>query len=846
MSEEYIVGEVLATFFENPQNFYKVLLIRVQESSVQLNSDEIVVTGIIGTIHDNSPYRFNGKVVSHPKYGQQFSVLSYQQHQPTGKKGLIAYFSSGRFPGIGEKTAEKIVDCLGENAIEQIIQDEDCLKNVPGLSTKKCESIRNIIIENQGTERILFELTNMGFTPLFSQKIMVLYKEKTMEIIKEDPYVLLQSIEGLGFRRIDAIAQQLEIAPDNLHRIKGAVYVVVRDLSYQEGHTYLIDKEVVLAAQKLLEQTRSFLIEPDQIVNALNELIREGIIISEENHLSLASLYYAEIGIVNAIQHRLELSKKSLYSKEDIEEAIQHVQKKFGIIYDDSQKQALIKIMQESLFILTGGPGTGKTTIINGVVEMYRYIEEIDLDSDAIQLAAPTGRAAKRMNELTGISASTIHRMLGISAEENSELEQDDYDESRSLYCEFLIIDEMSMVDTWLMNRLLRATPAKTKILFVGDKNQLPSVGPGQVLTDFLLSNQIPSIELTHIHRQKGSSSIVTLAHSIKDGHLPMDFTQNQPDRTFISCRSTQVLDVIEQIVVKAIKKGYQKKDIQVLAPMYKGEAGIHEINKMMQNILNPKIGNSVREIESFDRVFRVGDKVLQLVNVAEENIYNGDIGEITAIIFAKENEDQVDKIYVSFDHVEVEYKRNDFIQLTHAYCCSIHKAQGSEFQMVILPMVGQYQRMLQRNLLYTAVTRSKKFLIMCGQYEAFQEAANRQSARRQTCLKDLLQGNSFESLSIEEESSMETKLDHQIDKNPSEPLTLEKDTIDAVLTDSKEIMEVSTVQEVDETYQVTSESVLEKKTKSYVLTMALIESFSIDPMIGMEELTPYDFMTKS
>ena len=278
---------------------------------------------------------------------------------------------------------------------------------------------------------------------------------------------------------------------------------------------------------------------------------------------------------------------------------------------------------------------------------------------------------------------------------------------------------------------------------------------------------------------------------------------------------------------------------------MYKGEAGIHEINKMMQNILNPKIGNSVREIESFDRVFRVGDKVLQLVNVAEENIYNGDIGEITAIIFAKENEDQVDKIYVSFDHVEVEYKRNDFIQLTHAYCCSIHKAQGSEFQMVILPMVGQYQRMLERNLLYTAVTRSKKFLIMCGQYEAFQEAANRQSSRRQTCLKDLLQGNSFESLSIEEESSMETKLDHQIDENPSEPLTLEKDTIDAVLTDSKEIMEVSTVQEVEETYQVTSESVLEKKTKSSVLTMALIESFSIDPMIGMEALTPYDFMTK-
>ena len=325
-----------------------------------------------------------------------------------------------------------------------------------------------------------------------------------------------------------------------------------------------------------------------------------------------------------------------------------------------------------------------------------------------------------------------------------------------------------------------------------------------------------------------------------------MDFTQNQPDRTFIPCRSTQILDVIEQIVVKAIKKGYQKKDIQVLAPMYKGEAGIHEINKMMQNILNPKIGNSVREIESFDRVFRVGDKVLQLVNVAEENIYNGDIGEVTAIIFAKENEDQVDKLYVAFDNVEVEYKRNDFIQLTHAYCCSIHKSQGSEFQMVILPMVGQYQRMLQRNLLYTAVTRSKKFLIMCGQYEAFQEAANRQSARRQTCLKDLLQGNSFESFTFEEEPSMETNLNNHTEENPSIILTTEKETTDDVSSDSKKKMEVSTVEEVKETYQVTSKSVLEKETKSYILTMDLIESFSIDPMIGMEELTPYDFMPKS
>ena len=324
-----------------------------------------------------------------------------------------------------------------------------------------------------------------------------------------------------------------------------------------------------------------------------------------------------------------------------------------------------------------------------------------------------------------------------------------------------------------------------------------------------------------------------------------MDFTQNQPDRTFIPCRSTQILDVIEQIVVKAIKKGYQKKDIQVLAPMYKGEAGIHEINKMMQNILNPKIGNSVREIESFDRVFRVGDKVLQLVNVAEENIYNGDIGEVTAIIFAKENEDQVDKMYVSFDNVEVEYKRNDFIQLTHAYCCSIHKAQGSEFQMVILPMVGQYQRMLERNLLYTAVTRSKKFLILCGQYEAFQEAAHRQSSRRQTCLKDLLQGNSFNSLSVEEENSTTIEKNHQTDDKIQDNSEKASNTTSDTREYSEENLGALKVEETVEAFHVTSESEILKENKPFILTMDVIHACSIDPMIGMENLTPYDFMSK-
>lgn len=817
MSESYIVGEVLTTFFENPQNFYKVMLLRVIETNCQLESDEIVVTGIFGQIHLDIPYRFNGKVVSHPKYGQQFSAISYQQNQPTGKKGLIAYFSSGRFPGIGEKTAEKIVEQLGEEAIDIIIADEEALTKVPGLSTKKCESIREIILENQGTERVMFELTNLGFTPVIAQKIITLYKDKTSEILRDDPYLFLRSIEGLGFRRVDAIAQKLEIEPDHISRIKGAVFVVVRDFCYQSGHTYLLDRDVIQQAQRLLEMTRSYLIEADAIVNGLNELIREGVIIAEENRLSLSSLFYAEIGIVNAIQHLTHQNNHQSVEEEELSAAIQHAEQKFQIQYDDSQKQALRQIIQEPLFILTGGPGTGKTTIINGAVEVYHYLEEQagstkSLD-EMIQLAAPTGRAAKRMNELTGLSASTIHRLLGISADAQ-ETDTESYEE-REVTCDFLIVDEMSMVDTWLMNRLLKAVSPKTKLLLVGDKNQLPSVGPGQVLEDLLNSHRIPSIELTQIHRQTNASSIVPLAHAIKEGHLPQDFVQAQADRSFIACRSSQLLTVIEQIVTKALQKGYSKKDIQVLAPMYKGEAGIHEINRMMQQILNPKIGNSVREIEHFDRVFRVGDKVLQLVNVAEENIYNGDIGEITAIIFAKENEDQVDKIFVAFENVEVEYTRQDFQQLTHAYCCSIHKAQGSEFKMVILPMLPQYQRMLQRNLLYTAVTRSKQFLILCGQYEAFQVAAKQEGEQRQTHLRELL--------SEKETSNF-------------------KSTVKTIDFEVAEEMETYQVNEQTLDSKTTANQISEKVDGGRLTISQIIEQ-AIDPLIGMGELTPYSFM---
>ncbi|WP_313466686.1 ATP-dependent RecD-like DNA helicase [Carnobacterium sp.] len=817
--ELYIVGQVVAIFYQNPTNFYKVLLIRVTETNSDYADKEIVVTGNFGQIQEEETYRFYGTLIDHPKFGLQFNSNRYKQEKPTTMAGVINYLSSDKFPGIGKKTAENIVHVLGENAIDKISENPDALAEVTGLNSKKKEVLIQTIHASDGMEKIIIGLNSYGFGSQLAYNIYQTYQGETLEIIQENPYQLVQDIENIGFKKADAIAEQLGFAADSPGRLRAAVLFALNELCLSQGNTYTSAEALLEESLTVLESSRSFIIEPDAVAEELVHLIEENQIIEDQKKLYIKSLYAAEWGINTSVK-RLLNRKKITYGAHDIPKEIRKLEKRLGISYGASQVKAIEEAMLSPMFILTGGPGTGKTTVLNGIVSLFAELNGLSLDLNdykeqpfPILLTAPTGRAAKRMNETTNLPSSTIHRLLGLNGRENN---NEDQQSDRELEGGLLIVDEMSMVDTWLANQLLRAVPQHMQVLFVGDKNQLPSVGPGQVLHDLIDAHLIPSMELNEIYRQEDGSTIIPLAHEIKDGRLPVDFTQNKKDRSFISCNAYQIEEVIRQVVAKAKEKGFTSQDIQVLAPMYRGPAGIDALNKMMQEILNPNETGKRKEVKFNDRVYRIGDKILQLVNNPELNVFNGDMGEITSITYAKETADKVDELVIQFDSNEVTYKRNEWNKITLAYCCSIHKSQGSEFKMVILPMVQNYGRMLRRDLLYTAITRSSELLILCGENSAFQECVLKSSATRLTTLKERL---------MEEKD------------------VLSNETIQAAFNESSEEKHKTAVSESVDSEKTLEEGSLfemqEEAPTSYRLTIELIQLNKIDPMIGMEGIAP-------
>lgn len=873
----FFVGHVAAIFFQNPSNFYKVLLVKVTENNADYKDSEIVVTGSFGEIQEEEKYRFFGELVNHPKYGVQLKAESYQQEQPTSEQGLIAYLSGEKFPGIGKKTAEKIVDLLGEEAIDRMLEEPTLLEQIPGLNESKQKMILDTVRQNHGMDQVIVGLSRYGFGSQLSFAIYQAYKNEALAIIEENPYQLVEDIEGIGFKRADGIAEQLGIEASSPQRFRAAVLHQIFAQSLQTGNTFIHAQDLLEQTLRLLETSRPIEIAPDDLASTIIQLVEEGKIQQEETRLYENSLYFSEWGIASSIERLLSRKKEIVYPEKKISKTLRKIEKHLGITYGASQEEAIKEAIRSPLFILTGGPGTGKTTVINGIVQLFAELNDLDLEpskySDEtfpILLAAPTGRAAKRMNETTGLPSGTIHRLLGLNGREKAPSIS-----PKELEGGLLIVDEMSMVDTWLANTLFKSIPTNMQVIFVGDKDQLPSVGPGQVLHDLLAIDAIPKQELTEIYRQGDGSSIIPLAHAIKNGQLPADFTQNQKDRSFFACDAYKIEPLIAQIVKRAKDKGYTPQDIQVLAPMYRGAAGIDALNKMMQEIFNPNDGTK-KEVTFNDTVYRIGDKVLQLVNSPEDNVFNGDMGQIVGITLAKQSEDKIDELVIQFDANEVTYKRNEWNKITLSYCCSIHKSQGSEFQMVILPMVHQYQRMLQRNLLYTAVTRSKEMLILLGEPQAYQTCVNHESATRLTTLKERINGTEkmtplqraklaqFEEADdpFYDDSSVDTKVktsSTKIKEQSSTEVTANKQAVEKTSDSGLDLFafaetEPSASNQTETAKPLSGDKVLSEGTTGEealieetpndgVLTLTMVKKHLVDPMIGMKDCSPYDFM---
>ncbi|REH76724.1 ATP-dependent RecD-like DNA helicase [Staphylococcus felis] len=787
LDSTYIKGNIEFILFQNSENFYTVLKVEVLESNGDFG-DMATVVGFFPNIVEDETYIFHGHIVLHPRYGQQLKAETFQKEIPQTKDAVIAYLSSDLFKGIGKKTAESIVNTIGEDAITQILRDESVLSDVPKLSKAKQQQIAELITQNRESEQIMIRLNELGFGAKLSMDIYQYYKADTIRIVENNPYQLVFDIRGVGFQKADQLALQLGIAPTNQDRLKAGLLYLIEEICIKQGHTYLPESTLINEAVQLLSKNQNITIETTQIKETLTFLYEEKKLINFEENVSLPSLYYSELkSTQNLFKILSNVEMISKFDDSDIQLQIGQIEEQNHVYYAPSQKDALENAMKHKVMLLTGGPGTGKTTVIKGIVQLYAELHGLSLDYNdyeedefPIALAAPTGRASKRLYESTGLEATTIHRLIGWSQETKPD-DILDYEISAKL----IIIDEMSMVDTWLFHQFLSAVPLDAQVILVGDEDQLPSVGPGQVFKDLIDTGVLPRINLTEVFRQQDGSSIIELAHRMKTG-LNVDITERYHDRSFIPCHAEQIPSVVDKVVKNAVKKGYTMADIQVLAPMYRGSAGIKKLNEVLQNILNPKHDDEHREIDFGEVKFRKGDKVLQLVNRPNDNIFNGDIGEIVGIFWAKENDLNKDVVVVDFEGNEITFIRSDLIELTHAYCTSIHKAQGSEFPIVIMPIVKQYFRMLQKPILYTGLTRAKQSLVFLGEAEAFNIGLTTEGQTRLTYLATFLRQYFNDTDDIRES---ETSNDHQ-------SIVLTEDTIS-----------------------------------------------KIDPMINMAKVTPYDFL---
>ena len=723
----YIKGHYQRSIYQN-SNGYHIGLFKVRET----NSPEltpfldktITFTGYFHELNDMDTYLFFGQMVEHPKYGLQFSVTSYERCKPEEKDAIVEFLTSGLFKGIGEKKAKAIVDVLGKDTLQIILENPDNLILIPGITKTNIDTLHNKLKEYESSYETVLYLSNLGFSTKDSMLIYNYYKDRVREVIEEDIYQLEYSIYELNFKKIDRIALKNGMAKDSFVRVRAAILYIMEEVSNTYGHSYFYYDEIF----QYLPRVLLISISDEVYKKAMESLIVDLMVVNKEDRYYLKDMWEAETLIVK--RFRL-LAHKEDEDFKNLEDKLTEMESVFGISYNEEQRRAILDSIRKNFLIITGGPGTGKTTIMKGIIELYKEVHKLSYEklAERVQLLAPTGRAAKRMSDATLMPASTIHRFLKWQKETNK-FQVNEYHKSKA---EVVILDESSMVDTLLMASLLRGISANCKVIMVGDSYQLPSVGPGQVLHDLISSSKLPVVELKELYRQGKDSNILTLAYDVRKGEVVDDVFNKEEDLTFIECSDD---DVISNLMdVSSTFKDLSYKNFQILAPMYKTKCGIDMINQRLQVIFNPK-DKSKKELVVGDVIFREGDKVIELTNMPDENIYNGDIGIISQIVTQPAK-----KITIDFDGNEVTFTAANFNKFRLAYAISIHKAQGSEFDVVVMPIVQGYRKMLYRKLVYTGITRSKKMLYLIGDKNALRQAVNNTSSDiRRTTIKDFLE----------------------------------------------------------------------------------------------------------
>lgn len=719
---EYIKGKYKSSIFDG-NNGYKVGLFRVKEASEGLEdliNKTITFTGYFHELNGEDVYIFNGNYIMHERFGEQFQVSSYERVEPEGADAIIEFLSSSFVKGCGEKTAQKIVDVLGDDAIKLIKEDKNNLYKV-GLTPRQTENIYTSIMNYYDSDETIIYLKSLGFSVKEITTLLNLYGNKIRNIIDTDIYTL---IDYVPFDKLDSIYFKLYDETKDI-RIYACLVETLKRLSFSNGDTFSYKAEIY---DFMLNVFNIDLY--DQMDEYISKLVYRGIIKICDERYYLMENYQDEQAIVRLLNliksHNRPLTR-------NVDNIVEAIQKEQALSYNKEQISAMKTALSNSVTIITGGPGTGKTTLINGLLRLYQEMSDITDTNmpNKVALLAPTGRASKRMSETTNFKASTIHRYLKWNHETN-EFGVNEYNPNPQ---DLIIVDEVSMIDTSLLANLLRGISSMAKIVFVGDENQLPSVGAGNVLKDLIDSNEFPHIRLTSIYRQSENSFIPILASEIKNGDLTSNFEEKRDDYNFLKCDRLHIKSMLKEIVSRSLEHGLDKKDIQVLAPMYKGENGIDNLNVILQEILNPASYN-LDEVHIGKIIYRVNDKVINLLNNIDENIFNGDIGYIVDVNPKKNSEFMTVDFYGNW----VTFKREEVGQLRHAYAMSIHKSQGSEFNHVIMPITKEYNKMLYNKLLYTGVSRAKKSLVIIGSPEAFEYAVNNNySIERKTSLKEFL-----------------------------------------------------------------------------------------------------------